>query len=303
MGVVVGPGAVARLRRAGSDAYADRMRAATMRPPHLLELGGFLRRRRGAISPEHVGIARDTQQRRVDGLRREEVAQLAHISVDYYTRIEQGRLAPTAPVLDDLASALALTGDDLDYMHSLLEHARERGQAKVHRASPQLRAMLDQLPNTPALILGPRTEILGWNRLAALLYVDFDTLPTEQLNYTWLTYRNPGMCALFGDWDSVARSCIALLRRESASSPRDEALLALIAELSATTDSFARMWEERVVDRQDSGRKKMHHPLVGDLDLAWNMFRAAAEPAQQLLLYSADAGSESARRLQLLHTA
>lgn len=273
-----------------------------MRPPHLLELGSFLRRRRGSIPPERVGIVRDSHQRRVDGLRREEVAQLAHISLDYYTRIEQGRLAPTAPVLDDLASALALSGDDRDYMHSLLEHARDHREVKVHQASPQLRAMLDQLPNTPALILGPRTEILAWNRLAALLYVDFDSLPAEQLNYTWLTYRNPGMCALFGDWDSVARSCIALLRRESAISPDDEALLALIAELSATTDSFARMWDERVVDRQDSGRKLMHHPIVGDLDLAWNLFRANAEPAQQLLLYSAEAGSESARRLQLLRS-
>ncbi|TWS23011.1 helix-turn-helix domain-containing protein [Tsukamurella sputi] len=272
--------------------------------PHLKELGDFLRTCRGKLSPADVGLTAIDGQRRVSGLRREEVAQLAAISTDYYTRIEQGRLSPTAHVLDAVARALRLDPDQTEYAGSLLDHAAQapavRGGRRPTRVRPQIRRLLDQLTETPALVLGPRMDILAWNPLAARVYVDFDALAPRELNYVRLIFTDPAMRALFDDWSTVARSCVAILRREAAANPADPALSALVGELTIADEQFRQWWAARNVTRQDFGTKTLHHPQVGELVLDWEIFRYAGAPDQQLVLNSADADSPTRERLRRL---
>lgn len=271
--------------------------------PHLKELGEFLRTCRGRLSPTDVGLA-DIGTRRVSGLRREEVAQLASISTDYYTRIEQGRLSPTAHVLDALVQALRLDPDQVDYAASLLDHAAQAPARQVKRrparVRPQVLRLLDQLTETPSLVLGPRTDILAWNPLAARVYADFDAMDPRELNYARLIFTNPAMRELFVDWPAVARSCVAILRREAAANPADPALSALVGELTIADQQFGQWWAMRNVARQDFGTKVLNHPEVGELVLDWEIFRYAGAPDQQLVLNSADADSPTRERLRRL---
>lgn len=279
------------------------------RTPHLKELGEFFKTHRAALTPETVGLPTTLGQRRVAGLRREEVAQLINISSDYYTRIEQGRLAPSAPVLDSLIDALQLDTDQGDYARSLISYAsrpatltpaHSRKKTPRARIRPQLQRVLDQLPETPALVFGPRMDVLGWNELAQRLYVDFDALAPHERNYVRLIFTHPPMRDLFEDWPAVARSCVAILRREAVSNPADPQLSALVGELTIADRQFGHWWAARNVARQDFGTKTMHHPLVGELTLDWDMFTYAGEPSQQLVLNSAEPGSTSAVRLRQL---
>lgn len=274
--------------------------------PHLRELGDFLRTRRAELTPADVGLPDLDQRRRVSGLRREEVAQLASISTDYYTRIEQGRLAPSDPVREALVRALALDSDQAEYVASLADHAAKlppRSAPSPQRASrvrPQVLRLLDQLTETPAIVLGPRTDILAWNALATKVYADFDAMGAADLNYVKLIFTNPAMRELFVDWQAVARSCVAILRREAAVNPDDPALAALVGELTIADRQFGQWWAARNVARQDFGTKVLNHPRVGELVLDWEIFRYAGAPEQQLVLNSAAEGSPSHDRLRLL---
>ncbi|MDS2174309.1 helix-turn-helix transcriptional regulator [Nesterenkonia sp. CL21] len=285
------------------------MKSSSARGPHLQELGEFLRTRRSEVQPADVGLPGGSSQRRVEGLRREEAAALALISTDYYTRIEQGRVPPSAPVLEALASALGLDDDQVDYLNELRENARRPdaqrqsgGPAARGRAAPrpQLARLLRQLTETPAIVLGPRTDILAWNRLAARLYVDFDALPTHQLNYVRLIFTDPEMRSRFADWASVARACVAILRREAAATPDDPALSKLVGELTIADPQFAHWWSARGVERQDFGTKVIIHPEVGEITLEWDIFRYAGAPEQQLVINSVDDDSPSRERLERL---
>ncbi|MDF0532374.1 helix-turn-helix transcriptional regulator [Tsukamurella sp. 8F] len=275
---------------------------------HLRELGDFLRTRRGELVPNDVGLRELDHRRRVSGLRREEVAQLAAISTDYYTRIEQGRLGPTAHVLDALVRALQLDADQADYVASLLDHATQTsvrpgtqsGRPRQPRVRPPVRRLLDQLTETPALVLGPRTDVLAWNSLAAKVYADFDAMDPHELNYVRLIFTDPAMRDLFTDWPSVARSCVAILRREAAANPADPALSALVGELTIADPQFGKWWAARNVARQDFGTKVLDHPVVGELVLDWEIFRYADATDQQLVLNSADAHSVTRQRLRIL---
>lgn len=283
------------------------------REPHLRELGAFLRTRRAELSPEDVGVTRMNTRSRVSGLPREEVAELARISSDYYARIEQGRLAPSPAVLAELVTALHLDDDEAGYLGSLADHATAPSQALQGTAGPdhrddsdsdvvrpQVMRLLDQLTETPALVLGPRTDILAWNPLAARVYVDFDAMEPAERNYVHLIFTNPRMRNLFDDWESVARSCVAILRREAAANPSDPKLTSLVGELTVLDRDFARWWAAHDVARQDFGTKVMHHPKVGDLTLDWEIFRYSAAPDQQLILNSVEPGSATQYRIQEL---
>lgn len=270
--------------------------------PHLKELGAFLRTRRGELTPPQAGLPELDQRRRVSGLRREEVAQLAAISTDYYTRIEQGRLAPSPPVLTALIEALHLNTDQAEYLDSLTNNAGHQGLPKkspraASRIRPQVRRLIDQLADTPAIVLGPRTDILAWNRLATKVYIDFDACAPHELNYVRLIFTDPRMRELFEDWTSVARSCVAILRREAAANPADPALAALVGELSIADRQFGQWWSARNVARQDFGTKVLHHPTAGELVLDWEIFRYAGAPEQQLVLNFAEEGSATQARL------
>lgn len=284
----------------------------TTRVPHLRELGEFLRAHRGTLDPTEFGIVSSTSFRRVSGLRREEVAELAGISSDYYTRIEQGRLAPSGSVLKDpLIRVLRLDDDQADYVVSLLESAAlastvptvvaSRTRRARLRVRPQLQRLLNQLAESPAMVLGPRMEILAWNPLMERVYINFSELPKKELNFVRLVFTEPRMRELFADWPAVARSCVAILRREATANPDDAALAELVGELTIADRQFGRWWAARNVARQDFGTKILLHPEVGELVLDWDIFRYASAPEQQLVINSAEKGSPTEKRLgQLL---
>lgn len=261
--------------------------------------------RRAQLTPAQVGLPEHGHtRRRVAGLRREEVAQLAAISTDYYLRIEQGRLAPSPPVLAALARELRLDADQAAYVEGLVGQAGRRApvrrrtqRAKVH---PHLTRLLDQLDGTPAMVFGPRLDILAWNDLAATLLLDFGQVPERERNYVRMVFTDPAMRRVYPDWEDVARTCVEVLRMEAGTNPTDPVLSALVGELSIVDEQFRRWWAEHRVAHQDFGSKRISHPQVGELVLDWDTFRYAGAPDQQLVLWSAEPGTESAERLAQL---
>ncbi|MEU4596004.1 helix-turn-helix transcriptional regulator [Nocardia sp. NPDC023988] len=274
----------------------------TERAPHLRELGGFLKARRAELSPEEVGLSvHSAAARRVAGLRREEVADLAAISHDYYTRIEQGRLAPSEPVLDALVRVLRLDDAQRDYAENLVRRSArrpaKRGQKTVR---PQLQRLLDQLTETPALVFGRYLDILAWNHLAAALITDFGHMTPRQRNYVRMVFTDPAMRTLYDDWESVARTCVAILRMDAAANPTDPQLTALVGELSIADEQFRQWWAARNVARQEFGSKTLNHPDVGEMTLNWDTFSSSGDSEQQLVLWSAEPGTTSHEKLRIL---
>ncbi|MFF0488680.1 helix-turn-helix domain-containing protein [Nocardia sp. NPDC004068] len=271
----------------------------TERAPHLRELGNFLKARRGELTPADVGLPmRGSSTRRVSGLRREEVAELVAISQDYYTRIEQGRLAPSEPVLEALVRALRLNDDQRAYVESLVHHVAPPRRQPVAR--PQIQRLLDQLTETPALVFGRYLDILAWNHLAATLLTDFSKLPVAQRNYVRLVFTDPAMRTRYTDWESVAKTCVAILRMDAAANPTDPRLTALVGELSIADPQFRQWWAARHVARQEFGTKTLDHPEVGELTLDWDTFRYTGDPEQQLVLWSAQPGTPAHEKLRIL---
>lgn len=272
--------------------------------PHLRTLGAFLRARRAEVSPESVAgeLPVTVGRRRVPGLRREEVAQLVGVSTDYYTRVEQGRMAPSEQVLGAVGRTFRMTPEQSGYATELLNLARGyaapvQESAVVH---DRLQLLLDQLTDFPALVLGPRMDILAWNPPASALLLDFGTVPPEQRNYVGLTFTSPEFRALYEDWDAVARACVGILRREAVRNPDDPELASLVGRLSIASEDFRRWWAEHRIAEQDFGAKIILHPVVGRMRLNWDSFTYAGAPGQQMILWSADAGSSDAMALASL---
>ena len=286
------------------------MSQAANRVPQLRELGDFLRTQRYSLDPEAFDISPRTGQRRVPGLRREEVAEMVAISADYYTRIEQGRLVPSGPVLESLIRTLQLDEDQADYVLSLIDHAAlvqvapsvvaSRARKERLKVRPQLQALLDRLTDIPAMVLGPRMEVLAWNALAEQVYVHFGRLPKGELNFVRLIFTEPTMRELFADWTAVARSCVAILRREATANPDDPALATLVGELTIADRDFGKWWAARNVARQDFGTKTINHPEVGELVFDWDVLRYASAPEQQLVVNLVEPGSQTEERLSRL---
>ncbi|MEU2441191.1 helix-turn-helix domain-containing protein [Streptomyces rubradiris] len=267
---------------------------------HPGELGAFLKARRMAISPAEAGLP-DTGRRKVKGLRREEVALLASISTEYYTRLEQGRRQASQPVLDGLSRVLRLGEDERKYLFELAgkDSPRPRRQA-VRKVHPQLRRLLDDLATVPAVVLGRRMDVLAWNPMAAALITDFARIPDKQRNYVRLVFTDPAVRALYPDWESVAHTCVAQLRMEAARDPADPRLTALVGELSVRDDDFRGWWGAHHVALRGMGTKTMRHPVAGDLTLDWDALTCAANPDQQLITWTAEPGSASHDGLRIL---
>ncbi|MER7562408.1 helix-turn-helix transcriptional regulator [Streptomyces sp. NPDC097941] len=271
------------------------------RNPHLNELGEFLKARRAELTPSEVGL-RGGHRRRVKGLRREEVALLAAISTEYYTRIEQGRLQASAPLLDEIAQVLRLNDAQRTYLVHLA--AKERGRPSTYRerqqVDPQLQRMLDDLTTSPAFVIGRCTDILGWNRLAAALWTDFGRYSEHQRVFVRLLFTEPWMRELYVDWEEVTRLAIAQLRMESARYPDDQPLTALVQELSARDAQFRQWWTEHDVAMRGNGVKKLRHPVVGELTLDWNTLTCGTDPDQHIIVWNAEPGTPSHDGLRLL---
>lgn len=270
------------------------------RNAHRSEFGAFLKARRSELTPAQAGLP-ETGRRRVPGLRREEVAALTAISSDYYMRLEQGRVSPSASVLESLARALQLDDDQRNYLSDLAgkdaRRPRRRPQRTVH---PSLRRTLNALQCTPALILGRRMDVLAWNALAAALVTDFAQIPKNKRNYIRLVFTDPAMRSLYADWDTVAHTCVALLRREAAQYPDDPQLTALVGELSVQDAQFRQWWASHHVADRRIGTKTLHHPIVGDLTLDWEALTSSSDPDQQLITWTAEAGTATDERLRIL---
>ncbi|PGH51830.1 helix-turn-helix domain-containing protein [Streptomyces sp. Ru87] len=264
------------------------------------ELGDFLKARRREVSPAAAGLP-DDGRRRVPGLRREEIALLASISPDYYTRLEQGRRRASEPVLDALARALRLSGDERAYLFELSGKDAGRPRRRpAQRVQPLLRRLLDDLTNTPALVLGRCTDILAWNSLAAALFTDFALVPERGRNFVRLVFCDPAVRALYADWDHVARACVAQLRMEAARDPENPRLTALVGELSVRDPDFRTWWGDHRVAARTAGTKALRHPVVGELALDWSTLTDASDPDQQLIALTAAPGTPAHDGLRLL---
>lgn len=267
------------------------------------ELGTFLKARRSELSPRQAGVVETPGPRRVPGLRREEVAALANISTDYYTRVEQGRIRVSAPVLTVLADVLQLDEDQRAYLVSLSGRQEVRTPRRARqKVLPQLRRLLDDLRTTPAIVMGRRMDVLAWNGLAAAMMLDFSGVPESRRNYVRLLFTDPRMRSLYKDWETVARTAVAQLRMEAAKYPDDARLANLVGELSVGDPQFASWWAARTVASLTTGTKTLVHPDVGELVLDWDTLVKADDSEQQLVIWTAAEDSPTHRALQRLST-
>ncbi|RSS64042.1 helix-turn-helix transcriptional regulator [Streptomyces sp. WAC06614] len=271
-------------------------------------LSEFLRTRRSRLHPQDVALPDYGGRRRVSGLRREEVAQLAGVSVDYYTRMEQGRVPhPSAAVLDALARALRLTEDERRHLHHLAgpQHtartpARRGPAAPRQQVRPMLRRLLDELRDVPALVMGRRMDVLAWNAAAVALLGDYGALDPDERNIARITFLDPVSRVLFADWHSCARENVAYLHLEAGRHPDDPRLARLIGELSMRSEEFRTWWAQHPVQDKTSGTKRFHHPLVGPLELSYETLRSADDDGQALVTYAAAPGTASYDALRML---
>jgi transcriptional regulator with XRE-family HTH domain len=265
-------------------------------------LSAFLRSRRALLHPRDVALP-ENGARRVSGLRREEIAQLSGVSVDYYTRMEQGRVAhPSRSILDALARALRLDADEIQHLYRLAEtqDAPKATQPLPQRVRPLLQRLLDGLPDLPAMVMGRRMDVLAWNPAASALFGNYGALRPAERNIARITFLDPTSRQLYGDWASCARENVAFLHLDAGRHPGDPQLAQLIGELSIQSPDFRRWWAQHPVQDKTSGLKRFCHPVVGELELAYETLRPADDPDQALITYAAEPGSSSEDALRLL---
>ncbi|WP_369184739.1 helix-turn-helix transcriptional regulator [Streptomyces sp. Y1] len=267
-----------------------------------ISMSEFLRTRRSLLHPADVDLPDYGGRRRVAGLRREEIAQLAGVSVDYYTRMEQGRVPnPSDAVLDALARALQLDEDEIRHLHRLARPQPPlRREARPQGVRPMVRRLLDELTDVPAVVMGRHMDILAWNPAACALFGDYAALDPAERNIARITFLDETTRELYADWTSCARENVAYLHLEAGRYPDDPQLASLIGELSMKSEDFRRWWAEHPVQDKTSGTKRFHHPVVGDLELAYDTLRAADDPDQALVTYAAEPDTPSHDALRML---
>ncbi|MFK0110134.1 helix-turn-helix transcriptional regulator [Streptomyces sp. NPDC091217] len=261
-------------------------------------LGGFLRARRARLRPEDVGIP-PSGRRRVPGLRREEVATLAGLSTDYYTRLEQGRERhPSLQILEAVARTLQLDDEAVAHLYRTAGPTtrRTRRASNAERVAPHLRRLLDTWSDTPAFVLDPALDILARNQLAAALYAGF----AHSGNLLRMTFLDPAAPHFYRDWDRAAESAVATLRRAAGIDSEDPRLSQLVGELSMKSAAFRVLWARHDVHGKTREAKRFHHAQVGDLELHYESFTVNSAPTQQLVVYQAEVGTSSADALALL---
>ncbi|SNX63640.1 helix-turn-helix protein [Streptomyces sp. TLI_55] len=267
------------------------------------ELSEFLRTRRARLKPEDVGLPDFGRHRRVPGLRREELAQLAGVSVAYYTRLEQGNgRNVSAEVLDAIARALRLSDAEHAHLTHLAKPKQQKRKqtARTEQVRGALGQLLDAMDGVPAYITGRRSDILVWNRMAAAVFGDWSELPPQERNWARLVFLRPEYRELFMEWDQKAYDMVSFLRMDAGCHPDDPRLAALVGELSVKSEDFRRLWATHDVKEKSYGVKHLMHPLVGELTLNFESFRLADGTDQALITYSAEPGSPSAEALRLL---
>lgn len=268
------------------------------------ELADFLRRARSKVDPSGAGLPADGRVRRVPGLRREEVAFLAGVSTDYYTRLEQGRrITPSASVLAAIAGALQLDDAGRRHLTDLVgpaATARRNRVPSVQRVRPQLHQLLESFTGHPALILGRRSDVIAGNPMAGALFTDFERLRPAERNYVRWMLLDRGARELFVDWEEQARGAVESLRLDIGTDPQDLAARELVADLAAQSPEFLRWWEDHGVYQRTHGSKRLRHPVVGELTVSYESLTFPGEPGQTLFLYATEAGTASRQAMDLL---
>jgi len=261
------------------------------------ELGRFLRARRSQVSPADVGFAPGSGVRRTPGLRREEVAALAGVSIDYYTRLERGKeTRPSPSVTDALARALKLDPDEQEHLRALAARAArfapEPPAAPSRTVRPQLRLLLETLRPNPAYITSRTLDVLAANPAATALYAGLDEWPATQRNIGRFLFLHPAARDIYADWDNQVRGCVARLRALAGTDPDAPDLANLVGELLLKSPDFARLWERYDVTRRTAASTKtFHHPQVGTITLGFQGMQLEGTPGQRLGIYLAEPGT------------
>jgi transcriptional regulator with XRE-family HTH domain len=267
-------------------------------------LGGFLRARRERVAPERVGLA-GGGRRRVRGLRREELAQLAGISVDYYVRLEQGRATqPSAQVLDALARVLGLDTAERRHLDTLAT-GRPEPTPRL-RVGPVLLRALEAMAPLPAFVTDHRLDVVAWNDLGAELMGGLADPGRRDRNNARFLFLDPASRDLFPEWEARAAEAVGQLRVAAGRYPEDTELGSVIAELAHHSADFRRIWDSGEVVMCAAGRKQLRHPAAGLLDLDYETLHVPAAPGEAGLImhvFSAGAGSAEAEALGRLATA
>jgi transcriptional regulator with XRE-family HTH domain len=269
------------------------------------EVREFLTTRRAKITPDQAGVPLYGQRRRVPGLRREEVAQLAGLSTDYYTRLEKGNLRGASDgVLEAIARAMQLDDAERAHLFDLARAAQptapKRRRRTQQRVRPSVQHMIDAMTGAPAFVQNRRLDILAANALGRALYSELYIDPVRPVNPARFVFLSPRAPDFYGDWERAASDTVAILRTEAGRDPYDGALSDLVGELSTRSEEFRTRWAAHNVRIHRTGTKDFHHPVVGDLSLTYEMLDLSADSGLVIVSYTAEPGSKSAEALDLL---
>lgn len=271
-----------------------------------MELGQFLRARRTQTSPDQVGLTVGSGLRRTPGLRREELATLAGMSIDYYVRLERGKeTRPSPSVLDALARALRL--DDAEHQHlrelaaRAARYAPESPPPPSRTVRPHLKLVLETMRPNPAYVISRSMDLLAWNPGGLALYAGLDEWPATQRNLARYCFLHPAARTLYGDdWAYVVRGCVARLRAQAGIDPDAPDLTSLVGELLLKSPDFAKLWERYDVVGPGKIQKTFHHPQVGTLTLSGQSLHIEGTPGQRLGVYTAEPGTPDHDAMLLL---
>ncbi|HWD80775.1 MAG TPA: helix-turn-helix transcriptional regulator [Kribbella sp.] len=261
------------------------------------ELSEFLKSRRARVQPEELGIKVYGGRRRVPGLRREELAQAAGVSADYYVRLEQGRTDNVSQeILDAVADVLKLTGDERKHLAVLAKPVRRKRRRTTQRVRPGVQRLLDSMTDVPAFVLGYRMDVLAWNDLAAAL----NGFGQQQRNVPRMVFLDPAMRDFYPDWEAVAAESVDYLRLYAGRYPDDPELAELVGELSIHSPEFREYWARHDVKDKTFGAKVLQHPVVGEIAVDYETLQLPGDPDQLLVTYTVEPGSASEQNLRLL---
>jgi transcriptional regulator with XRE-family HTH domain len=270
----------------------------------------FLTTRRARLTPEQAGLPNFGGRRRVPGLRREEVALLAGMSVEYYVRLERGNANGVSDaVLDGISRALQLDHAEHAHLYDLVRAAtaaagppRRRPRPRAQTVRPGVQQLIDQMAAVPALVQNGRLDVIAINRLGRAVFAEMYRQPQRPANFARFVFLDAHATTVYRHWDEAAQQTVAILRTEAGRAPFDKALSDLVGELSTRSDEFRTLWASHDVREHRTGTKSVRHPVVGDLDLDYEVMELSNDRGQALIAYTASPGTPSHDALQMLST-
>jgi transcriptional regulator with XRE-family HTH domain len=268
----------------------------------------FLMSRRSRLTPGSIGLPDFGGRRRVAGLRREEVALVAGISVEYYTRLERGNASGVSEaVLEGISRALKLDDVESAHLADLVRAATSattlrprRAAPKMQQVSPVVQQIVDGMNAMPTVVQNASLDVIASNRLGRAFYLDMRITPERPVNFARFVFLDPQARVFYRDWDAVAEQSVALLRTAAGRSPSDRSLTKLVGELSMASPEFRSLWASHTVREHRSGHKQVRHPIVGDIDLVFESMELSSHRGLLLIAYTATPGTVSHDSLQLL---